>query len=966
MKKITVLLIAVLATAFAFGDENLLKNGDFNGSDFFTDISCQMSNGKIKAELFTEDYTWNKCARMEVLEHRDVSGRKMLSASLQFGKDKGLRGFPVKPGAEYDFSFDIKGELPVSLWVYLSDKPFGPQEKGRGIRPVPLTANGEKDSWTRVKGSFKTDENAKFALFSIMLWADSKQQRSIPAVGSYVLIDNVTISPRKNLLEAGSAGEKGRAPLRPVMTVPYKGRVLFNDIRGKLPPLQIPVEISGSPENINVSVTLPPAGADLKPISQNGANLWREDVFDLFFEPVTQDRAYSQFAISSGGGRYIGNGRKLDDFASWSGKVTQLKAGRKMSITVPWRLLGYASMPAAGTALGFNIGLIYDHATYSYAPVKLGFSDLPNFGRIIFGTIGDFQKKAASQLEKEGLDSFHAEIKAFSAKNTDDASKLYAAYENLCDKIADAKLGTAPFLAARLSTMGEYFAPLSISKEQLITDAIKLRGARNEKLFLPIAILNRTAKIASYRVVVHADAPNQYIPEMTGLDKGFPPENIVYREIVPVKDSNGNAPGAIYDALPRMNEAQVITVPPNDCGAIWLEFDCNKVPCDTYKGYVRIIPLMEMADFSKKDNVKSQIRDYPVEIQVLPITLPPPLQLDMFSQRINENYFKRLCDLGSPRMLISAYAFKFKYDDNGNITYDEAPLAKGLVKELKGYFKNAPSWVTPRFILGYSYYDTFKKINLPKTIKPLTPAWENCWRNHVKATMKVCKEYGIEEGTLWAELTDEPRGEFFDEYLAAAKIANEAAPDLKLTMTWGHVKFGMTPKLAAAFDPYITEEMYWWGLLSDEDFMRQREQFLKRPGTCSSIYECSTSLRVPLHNYYRLHPWKTRVHGFDRMGFYTFTNHLFGLHAGPDWRLALSGGIVYRAGDACIPSVRYYALMQGLTDIRYYDALNALPNRPDASRFLKEASRKVLSQSYDKTLPDWFKEQAINLLLNGR
>ncbi len=965
MKKLTALLIAVLATAFAFGDGNLLKNGDFNGSDFFTDLNCQMTNGKFKGELFTEDFTWNKCARMEVLEYKDVNGRKMLSGSLQFGKDKGLNGLPVNPDTEYDFSFDLKGELPVSLWVYLLDKPFGLKDKGHGIRPKPITARGEKDSWTRIKGSFKTDANAKFALFSIMLWADSKQQRSIPAIGSFVLIDNVTIAPRKNLLEASAFNAESKTQLRPVLTTPYKSRVLFRHIQDKMPPLQLPVEIRSSPGNISVSVTLPPAKPDLKPISQNGANLWREDVFDLFFAPVTHDRAYSQFAISSGGGRYIGNGRKLDDFASWSGKVTPVKDGRIMSITVPWTLLGYESMPKAGAALGINIGIMYSHNSYSYAPVKLGFSDLPNFGRIIFGSMDDFRRNAAAQLEKEGLEAFSGEIKAFAENQTKDASELNAAYEGLRNKIDNAKLGTEPFLTARLSNMGEYFAPLSISKEQLITDTIKLRGARNEKLCLPIAILNRTAKIASYRVIVHADASNRYTPEMTGLEKGFPPENIVYREIVPVKDANGKAPGAIYDALPRMNEAQVITVPPNDCGAIWLEFDCDKVPCDTYKGYIRVIPLMEMAEFPKKEVSISKIKDYPLEVQVLPITLPPPMKLDMFSQRINENYFKRLCELGSPRMLISAYAFKFQYDDNGNITYDEAPLAKDLIADLKRYFKNAPSWVEPRYIVAYSFYSIFKKINLPKSIKPLTPAWENCWRNHVKAIMKVCRENGIEEGRLWAELVDEPHGEFFEEYLAAARIAHEAEPGLKLVMTWGHVKFGMTPKLVAAFDPYLTEAIYWWGHLSNDDFMHQRAEFLKRPGTSSSIYECSTSLRAPLHSYFRLHPWRTRVYGFDRMDFYTFTNHLFGVHTGPDWRLALTGGIVYRAGDACIPSVRYYALKEGMTDIRYYDALKALPNRPDVSKFLKEASKKVMDNTYDTSLPDWFREQAINLLLRG-
>lgn len=57
-----------------------------------------------------------------------------------------------------------------------------------------------------------------------------------------------------------------------------------------------------------------------------------------------------------------------------------------------------------------------------------------------------------------------------------------------------------------------------------------------------------------------------------------------------------------------------------------------------------------------------------------------------------------------------------------------------------------------------------------------------------------------------------------------------------------------------------------------------------------------------------------------------------------------------------------YALMQGVTDIRYWDALLPYQNDPETAAFLKTAPAKVLRDKHDPEQPDRFRAEAVKLL----
>ena len=75
------ILFALSATA-----ANLLTNGDFNGKDMYADFVYKSTHGQLKLTDFTEDMTWNKCLKVELVKLRELKdGTKLLTCDLISG-----------------------------------------------------------------------------------------------------------------------------------------------------------------------------------------------------------------------------------------------------------------------------------------------------------------------------------------------------------------------------------------------------------------------------------------------------------------------------------------------------------------------------------------------------------------------------------------------------------------------------------------------------------------------------------------------------------------------------------------------------------------------------------------------------------------------------------------------------------------------------------------------------------------
>ncbi|MBR2358551.1 MAG: hypothetical protein IKA65_11080 [Lentisphaeria bacterium] len=954
--------VLVLSACLAVPAQNLLKNGAFDNADFSGELAIQQTHGRVKVVLETENLTWNRCLRMQIVHLKNTAEAQLLNTLVRVGKNGKNMGFPVEPDTTYDFSFEIKGTRSVALWATLYDRSCGVEKQwsGKNIRPRPANAKGEKENWTKIKGSFRTNKDTKFATLNFQFWADSRQSKKMPAVGEYVLLDNIKISKRNTITAAGSVGNASAEIPRPAMLVPGRMDFQLQQI-SKTAAVPVSVESSADAENIKFSITLPPGAADLKTVSENSSKLWQDDVVELFFAPLGSDRGYTQFALASGGGRFYKAGETTGAFDQWQGKCEILKDNkRKFSFVIPWHLLGAGNKIADGTLIGFNIGVQFNKKSYTFSSIKVNFRDMKNFGSLIFGSVKAYRKKAAESL-KAVPEELSAEVKKFSSSSNNDPGLAVAEFAALQKKINSVRLGKAVFLTAKLGLNNDFSYPLEITPDQLINSDIKLSAARGEIVYLPLAIMNRTGKTAAYRVVVHNDKNNFNSAEVTGLTGDFPSKNIIFREALLIKDSNGKNPGMIYDPLPEMNQARVITVPANGTGVVFVEFDCHGVKPGKYTGSVRIVPLAEPAAF-KRYNYQGAMKDHPLELEVINAELPPPMPVNMFTMGISQDYVNKSQRLGEPRLMISSFYFPFKFDEKGNLVSNKAPAAEKAIERCKKFFQNAPRKDKVRFMVGYSIYDVFKRSVMPKSIKVFTPEWENCWKNYFKAMCKVIADCGIQPADICYEMVDEPRIKYEKEYLAMIKLAKEAVPEARLMMTWGPLNFGYTAEKIQPYESYVSVHYYHWLLLRSPKLVEHIKRMNNAPGVTTGLYECSTNIRENLHSYFSLHPWRVCLDGFDEVGFYQFTASPWGQVGAVDWKLSPRGELTYRVDDLCVPSIRMLALQQGVDDIRYLRKLEEYPNIPEIAGLLKEYKAKVLKQVHNSALPAEFRQKARKLL----
>lgn len=195
-----IFLSFLLLTAGAAGAENILKNGEFNTQRLSGELYSRGDEGSTKVSNITEEGTQNKCLKFEITGIKTYpDGRKTIAAEVVFGKNPAGYGFIAQPDTEYEFSFDIKSALQISLWVSLDSKPAAEAyHSEKRIRPEPRVFKGTADKWTTCRGSFKTLSNTGFMRLHLMLWGDSKRQKTFNyKVGDVVLIDNVKIIKRK-------------------------------------------------------------------------------------------------------------------------------------------------------------------------------------------------------------------------------------------------------------------------------------------------------------------------------------------------------------------------------------------------------------------------------------------------------------------------------------------------------------------------------------------------------------------------------------------------------------------------------------------------------------------------------------------------------------------------------------------------------------------------------------------------
>ena len=195
MKNILLVLCAFAAAAVM--GENILKNGEFNTIRMGHEIYGGSGVGSCKLSNVIKPGSENdRCMRIEITSVKTYpDGHQELASEVTFGKVGNAIGLPAEADAEYEFSFDMLGAHQLSLWVSLDSKPITQTYLAeKRIRPEPRVVKGDAEKWVTHKCVFKTAGDSKFMRVQLLLWGNSKQQKTFPfKAGDVIMIDNVKL-----------------------------------------------------------------------------------------------------------------------------------------------------------------------------------------------------------------------------------------------------------------------------------------------------------------------------------------------------------------------------------------------------------------------------------------------------------------------------------------------------------------------------------------------------------------------------------------------------------------------------------------------------------------------------------------------------------------------------------------------------------------------------------------------------
>ena len=905
----------------ALSAQNLVKNADFNLYPDKTGPEFRTNGGKV--ELHTEDLTWNRCGKLIIDKIRKSGEYESYNAVCwiggSFSDNKKPGGFSCQPGTTYDFSIDIKGT------AHSAGISFTQWNEGQTLwhgKSYPTTVGGIKiqEQWTHYQGSFTTRPGAVHACLTLLLWGNSKYGPLKSKAGDYVLFDNIVIKERKSPAISPSSPKK--AAVKPMKIVSADGTV-YNDfhIYKKLdaPDAATEFKVSMDRENFIIEFT---CHEPLKITSASSVQkLWSGDVFEIFFGPGGSDRLHTQFAVSANGLKFSSIGQGFKEL-SWEAK-TRIGNGKwSGELRIPFRSIGWKK-PPAGQLIPFNAGRYRAAAKelICWGNAAEGFADLANSGKLYCGPFPKGMTRAEFEAEE--------------------ARKAADAVQAKLDSVRDAKI-----LAAPVGITDDFSLPYLPDALFDPVSKIELRAAVNELKPLPLALMNNTDQVRSYRISVE-------IPKAKARDwhngKLFP--GVTYRQAIRFRD-NGQGTSAIFDPLADLGPARIVTVGPREAVLLWFDFDTANLKPGAYEGRIRIITLNGKGQFAKRGpgygnlNYDGDMKDIPLKLTVndFELSKDPAIPADFFSPAPNDSVIKLQAEAGQRIFGINPWSLKYPIR-NGKMV-PEAPAAERQIEFVrsKGF---------DRFFIGFSCKHVFIQLYGQKNASR--------WGEWIETTGLLMKKHHIPPEKCFLEIYDEPDPKILPEILETLREARRANPGFKLSITLGaHI---MPPEDMKKLAPLVDD----WTLWSYGYFTRPEHlAFIageKKRGVTFGHYTCSTGIRSSLAREFRRNAWFGEYHQLQSNAMFVAFSGLVNCA----WKGLPEGSLIYFAGedDIAQPSVRYMAVRQGMTDVKYLAKLREVgKDSPEAQKFLKTAAKRVVVDfAHDPSMPDKVREEAAQLIL---
>ena len=913
--------LAALCLISTLSAQNLVRNADFN---LYPDkVGPEFRTNGGKAELHTEDLTWNRCGKLIIDKIRKSGQYEAFGCGCwiggAFSDNKKPGGFPCKPGTTYDFSIDIKGTVDSA------GISFTQWNKGQTLwhgKSYPTSVGHFKvqEQWTHYKGSFTTRPGAVHACLALTLWGNSKYGPLKSKTGDYVLFDNIVIRERKRPDLSSPAPKK--AVIKPMKIISADG-TMYNDfhIYKKTDVSAAATEFQVSLDQENFIITFV-CHEPLKIMTAASVQkLWSGDVFEVFFGPGCNDRQHTQLAVSANGLKFSSIGQGFKELP-WEAR-TRIENGKwSGELRIPFQSIGWKK-PSAGQLIPFNAGRYRAAAKelICWGNATEGFADLANSGKLYCGSFPKGMTRAAFEAEE--------------------ARKAAAAVQAKLDSVRDAKI-----LAAPVGITDDFSLPYLPDALFDPVSKIELRAAVNEIKPLPLALMNNTDQVRSYRI--SAEIPQEKARDWHN-GKLFP--GVTYRQAIRFRD-NEQGTSAIFDPLVELGPARIVTAGPKEAILLWFDFDTANLKPGIYEGRIRIVTLNGKGRFAKRGtgyghlNYDGDMKDIPVKLTVNDFELSknPAIPADFFSPAPNDSVIKLQAEAGQRIFGINPWSLKYPIRDGKMVP--EAPAAEKQIEFVKSKGFN-------RFFIGFSCKNVFLQLYGKKNASR--------WGEWIRTTGQLMKKHDILPEKCFMEIYDEPDPKILPDILETLREAREANPGFKLSITLGaHI---MSPEEMEKIAPFVDDWTLWsYGYFSRPEHLAFIAGEKKR-GVTFGHYTCSTSIRSSLAREFRRNAWFGEYHQLQSNAMFVAFSGLVNCA----WKGLPEGSLIYFAGedDIAQPSVRYMAVRQGMTDVKYLAKLREVgKDSPEAQKFLKTAAKRVVVDfAHDASMPDKVREEAAQLIL---
>jgi len=596
--------------------------------------------------------------------------------------------------------------------------------------------------------------------------------------------------------------------------------------------------------------------------------------------------------------------------------------------------------PQDGEWIRLNVGRYRKNARVNdvWCNVDGEFRERDKFGYLLFGS-------PAKAIEREfSVKKDIADVEAY--------TKACAEIESARIKAKFEKFAKSKFSVAVVPVVGDWTVPCLPEEIFDPVESVSVRAAVNEIKSVPIAIANLTGRSEDYMVFLETKE-TPYVGKR-GL-AGFPQENLTVRHAIKVRDTYADAPTLRYDPLPLANQICSVTVAPKEAGFIWFDFDTTGVKPGTYEGRLKVVPLCEKGAWNRQNRsefpYEGEMRTIPFKLTVDPIVLPvAAVPGELYDRAISDEEYDLIFSAGVRRMSLSTWRIS------------PTGMTERVKQDIRDDMKRAARrGVRPLYMLVYSAYTVYKTFHT-KRLKGI----KTTWADYVRTIKRDMNAMGVSDDMYYMEIDDETTPAAADEIAEACRVAKEVAPTMQIGITLGGqiVPTEKIMKIAENCDVFI---LWRHGYVNNPKLNREVVQKLKSMGKKVAHYSCETSMSLNLHTYYRQHAWCAEHHGLVGNALYTLASWSGGVGA-KDFKVPTYGEVIYRMYERPVPSIRFMAYREGVTDIRYLDALRELyPQDPEVKNFIKAASREVIvDKPFDSKAPDRLREQARALLLKKR